>query len=85
MNELRLFILGFVFYYIINIAEILLQLITSYISIFISKCNVRINELGNADEVDDDYRIGFRCESEEDEYELGGDYVDKSNKKSKGK
>lgn len=64
-----------------------MQLLTSYISILITKCNVKINELGGDDKVDDNYRVGFIYENPDEEYEIDGDYVDKGskNKKSRGK
>ena len=78
MNELKYFILGFLFIYAVQILDEIMQVIGSYFSIIVSKCNVKINELGeNAEEqYDDSYRIGFHVESMDDEFELDGDYID---------
>ena len=86
MNELKLFLLGFLFIYIVQTFDILFQLLTSFISIYISKCNVIINELGASNgEYDDNYRIGFQIPDNMDE--KFDDYEDsaKIKKKSRGK
>lgn len=88
MDVLKIFLLGLLFVYILQVFDLLLQLLTSYISILITKCNVKINELGGDDKVDDNYRVGFHYESAcESEFEVDGDYIDKGskNKKSRGK
>lgn len=83
MNELKIFLFGFALYYLISVADLLFQLFTSFVSIYISKCNVIINELSaSSGECDDNYRIGFLApDHEECEYD---DYEDNANKKNLG-
>lgn len=86
MNELKIFLFGFALYYLISVADLLFQLFTSFVSIYISKCNVIINELSaSSGEYDDNYRIGFQIPDNMDEE--FDDYEDsaKSKKKSRGK
>lgn len=86
MNELKIFLFGFLFMYGMQALDLLFQLFTSYISIFISKCNVAINELSaGSEQYDDNYRIGFQVPDYEDEE--FDDYEDsaRKNKKSRGK
>lgn len=84
MNELKIFLFGFALYYIISIADLLFQLLTSFVSIYISKCNVIINELSASNgEYDDNYRIGFQIPDNMDgEFD---DYEDNVNKKKKSR
>lgn len=78
MDALKYFILGFIFVYVIQILDLLIQLLSGYISILITKCNVIINELSEGQvEQPDPYCIGFQVNSHEEEYEIDGDYVDK--------
>ena len=75
MDGLKYFILGFVAVYGIQIFDILLNILNSYSAILITKCQVKINELGGGEETGDPYAIGFQCYDQED-YESEGDYVD---------
>lgn len=71
MNELKIFLLGFLFIYIVQIFDIILNLINSYSSILVTRCQVKINELSGEEKVDDGNRIGFHVQEdiyyEEDE------------------
>ena len=59
-----------------------MQLLSSYISILITKCNARIIEISGEDKVDDNYRVGFHYEPVEDYYyEEDDEYYDKKSKK----
>ena len=80
MNELKYFILGFVFFYILQIFDVIMNLINSYSAILVTKCQVKINELGGGEEAQDPYCVGFRYEPQEEEYEIDGDYIDKAKK-----
>lgn len=87
MDVLKIFILGFLFIYAVQILDLIIQITSSYASIIITKCNAKIIEISGEDKVDDANRIGFVYEPYEDEYEIDGDYIDKvnKNKKSRGK
>lgn len=78
MNELKYFILGFIFIYFVQLLDIAMQILSAYSSVIITKCQVKINELGGdiEDKYDDPHRIGFHIDSCEDEYEIDGDYID---------
>lgn len=82
MDVLKIFLLGFLFVYAIQLLDLLLQLVSSYISILITKCNARIIEISGEDNVDDNYRIGFHYEPVEDYYyDEDDEYYDKKSKK----
>ncbi len=78
MNELKYFIFGFLALYVIQIFDIIMNIINSYSAILVTKCQVKINELGGdiEDKYDDPHRIGFHIDSCEDEYEIDGSYID---------
>lgn len=78
MNELKYFLLGAVFLYILQIFDIIINLLNSYSAVLVTKCQVKINELGGdiEDKYDDPHRIGFHIDSYEDEYEIDGGYID---------
>lgn len=81
MNVLKIFLFGFSLYYIITIADMIIQLLSSHVSILITKCNVRIAELaGDENQQDDPYRIGFQYEPIEDIYYDEDDYYEDKNK-----
>ena len=83
MDVLKIFLLGFLFVYAIQFLDLLLQLVSSYISILITKCNAKIVEISGENKVDDNYRIGFQYEPPEDYYydEDDEEYYDKKSKK----
>ena len=68
MDVLKIFLIGFSLYYFIQLADLIMQLLSSYISILITKCNARIIEISGEDKVDDNYRVGFHYEPVEDYY-----------------
>ena len=78
MYEIKLFILGFIFIYFVQLLDIAMQILSAYSSVIITKYQVKINELGGniEDKYDDSHRIGFHIDSYEDEYEIDGDYID---------
>lgn len=84
MDVLKVFLMGFSLYYFIQFADLIMQLLSSYISILITKCNARIIEISGEDKVDDNYRIGFHYEPVEDYYEEDDGYYDKKSKKIGG-
>lgn len=67
MSTLKIFILGFLFMYVMQVLDILLQLFSSYISVLITKCNARISDISEGEIEDDECRIGFIYEQLEDE------------------
>ena len=61
--------MGFGFCQIVHpLLDVALQMIGSKASIVITRDSVKTMELTGADKQDDDYRIGFMVNSEEDEY-----------------
>ncbi len=76
MNELKYFILGFLAWYGIQIFDIIMNILNSYSAILITKCQVKINELGGEEDIGDPYAVGFQYYPEEEDYELDGDYID---------
>lgn len=66
MNELKIFLFGFALWYAIQIADILVNLLTSYINIIVTKNNNKINEYTNDEQQMN--AIGFRYDFDEDEY-----------------
>ena len=83
MNELKYFTLGFVFFYILQVFDVIMNLINSYSAILVTKCQVKINELGGGEPIEDPYCIGFQAPSQyedNDGYEIEGDYIDKARK-----
>lgn len=84
MDVLKIFLMGFSLYYFIQLFDILLNIINSYASIIITKCNVKITELSEyMDKQDDGYRIGFQYEPVEDIYyeDEDDDYIDRKKNK----
>lgn len=67
MDVLKIFLFGFLFIYIVQVSDLILQLFSSYISILITKCNARITEISGENIADDECRIGFIYEQLEDE------------------
>lgn len=82
MNGLKYFSLGFLFMYVIQIFDIIMNIINSRSAVFVTKCQAEINRLGGGEEIQDPYCIGFQAPSS-DEYEIDGDYYDKANKNKK--
>ena len=80
MNELKYFVLGFLAWYGIQIIDVIMSIINSHSAILVTKCQVKINELGGGEEAQDPYCVGFRYEPQEEEYEIEGDYIDKAKK-----
>ena len=66
MDVLKIFLFGFLFIYIVQVSDLILQLFSSYISILITKCNARIVEISGDNIADDECRIGFVYEHPED-------------------
>ncbi len=68
------FILGILFIYIMSILDFVIQLISSYINVIISRNNKIINDMYAEQQDDDSPRIGFKYQ-EPVEYEY---YEDES-------
>lgn len=71
MNEIRIFLLGFGLWYLIQVADIIINLLNSYASVTVSKNNTKINELSELDQQQTNV-MGFQYQPEEyyeDEWE----------------
>lgn len=78
MTELRYFIIGILFIYLVQILDIIMQIIGIYAGVIATKLQVKIDKLGGGEYEVKEPLFGFRYEPYEDEdCELDGDYVDK--------
>ena len=72
MNEIKIFLFGFIFIYIIQILDLVVQVITSYASIIIAKHQVIISQhqeeiqelLGEKQIQERTPAIGFVCDND---------------------
>lgn len=67
MNEIKIFLLGFGLWYIIQAFDMLLNLLNSYINVIIAKNNSKINELIEPEQQTN--AIGFQPPLEYEYYE----------------
>ena len=71
MNEIKIFLLGFGLWYIIQIVDIIINIFNSYASVIVAKNNSKINKLVEPAEQQTNV-IGFQYQPEEyydDEWE----------------
>ncbi len=73
MNGIKIFLLGFGLWYVIQFADMLLNLLNSYINVIVAKNNNKISQLSELEQHQTNM-IGFQYQPEEyyeDEWEDG--------------